>query len=73
MNPVRPPAVAGAFYPGTPIDLKHQLASLLNAAPVADARRPKALIAPHAGYVYSGPIAASAYACLAAHRQTTPT
>jgi AmmeMemoRadiSam system protein B/AmmeMemoRadiSam system protein A len=70
MNPVRPPAVAGAFYPGTPTDLKHQLATLLNAAPVADARRPKALIAPHAGYVYSGPIAASAYACLAAHRQT---
>ena len=38
---------------------------MLSAAPARDGQPPKALIAPHAGYVYSGPIAASAYALLA--------
>lgn len=68
MNSVRPPAVAGAFYPGTCASLKSQLSTLLASARTADVRRPKALIAPHAGYIYSGPIAASAYARLAPHR-----
>lgn len=68
MNSVRPPAVAGAFYPGTSAGLKSQLSTLLASARTADVRRPKALIAPHAGYIYSGPIAASAYARLAPHR-----
>lgn len=68
MNSVRPPAVAGAFYPGACADLRSQLSTLLASARTADERRPKALIAPHAGYIYSGPVAASAYACLAPHR-----
>lgn len=68
MNSVRPPAVAGTFYPGTSADLRSQLSTLLAATRTAQVRRPKALIAPHAGYIYSGPIAASAYACLAPHR-----
>jgi len=68
MNSVRPPAVAGAFYPGTSRALESQLSALLAAAGVPDARRPKALIAPHAGYIYSGPVAARAYACLAPYR-----
>jgi AmmeMemoRadiSam system protein B/AmmeMemoRadiSam system protein A len=68
MNSIRPPAVAGAFYPGTSEGLKSQLSTLLASARTADVRRPKALIAPHAGYIYSGPIAASAYARLASHR-----
>jgi AmmeMemoRadiSam system protein B/AmmeMemoRadiSam system protein A len=68
MNLVRAPAVAGAFYPGTSDALHSQLLALLASAGTADARRPKALIAPHAGYIYSGPIAASAYAHIAPHR-----
>lgn len=61
---VRPAAVAGAFYPGNAIQLAQQVDSLLAGA--ADPHlRPKALIVPHAGYMYSGPIAASAYAALA--------
>lgn len=68
MNSVRVPAVAGAFYPGTSDALRSQLLAMLASAGRADARRPKALIAPHAGYIYSGPIAASAYAHLAPHR-----
>ncbi len=68
MTSVRAPAVAGAFYPGTFDALQSQLRAMLASAGTADARRPKALIAPHAGYVYSGPVAASAYAHLAPHR-----
>ena len=62
----RRPAVAGLFYPGEPRALKHALDRLLSAvAPQASAPLPKAIIAPHAGYVYSGPVAASIYARLA--------
>jgi AmmeMemoRadiSam system protein B/AmmeMemoRadiSam system protein A len=68
MNSIRPPAVAGAFYPGASADLRSQLRTMLDAAPGVDEGRPKALIAPHAGYIYSGPIAANAYARLAPYR-----
>jgi AmmeMemoRadiSam system protein B len=58
---VRPPAVAGRFYPGTAGRLDESVNELLAAAePRGPA--PKGIIAPHAGYVYSGPIAATAYA-----------
>jgi AmmeMemoRadiSam system protein B len=59
---VRPPAVAGRFYPADPDRLREQVAQLLAAAAFAVPGRPKALIVPHAGYVYSGPVAASGYA-----------
>ena len=62
---VRPAAVAGAFYPGNALQLAQQVDSLLAHAAVPHLR-PKALIVPHAVYVYSGPIAASAYAAVAA-------
>ncbi|RMD78353.1 MAG: AmmeMemoRadiSam system protein B [Gammaproteobacteria bacterium] len=65
---VRPPAVAGAFYPADEATLRAQVAELLAAgaaAAEAGAAAPKALIAPHAGYVYSGPVAGSAYARVA--------
>jgi AmmeMemoRadiSam system protein B len=54
------------FYPGAPPALQASVRALLDAAPrlAADATWPKALIVPHAGYIYSGPIAASAYARL---------
>ena len=62
---VREAAVAGLFYPGDPQALSDQLdALLLGAHPPT--RWPKALIVPHAGYVYSGPVAAQAYASLGA-------
>jgi len=68
MNQIRPAAVAGAFYPGESGVLMHDVAAMLAAAqahhPAASATPPKALIVPHAGYIYSGPIAASAYAQL---------
>jgi MEMO1 family protein len=59
----RTPAVAGRFYPGDPGQLGASVEELLAAAP-APARTAKGVIAPHAGYVYSGAIAATAYASL---------
>ena len=60
---IRPPAVAGLFYPREAHILADTVSHLLaNATPRPPF--PKALIVPHAGYVYSGPIAASAYAQL---------
>lgn len=61
---IRPPAVAGMFYPGDPELLGRTVDQLLAAAPPASASRPKAIIAPHAGYIYSGSTAARAYAGL---------
>ncbi|MDE2071023.1 MAG: AmmeMemoRadiSam system protein B [Gammaproteobacteria bacterium] len=66
---VRAPAVAGLFYPGDAGALRAQLAQLLADNPASGAP-PKALIAPHAGYVYSGAIAARAYNRLASHKAT---
>jgi MEMO1 family protein len=61
----RAPAVAGLFYPQGREALERELARLLDEAESGRSMRaPKALIAPHAGYVYSGPVAASAYALL---------
>jgi AmmeMemoRadiSam system protein B len=61
----RRPAVAGLFYPGDPRVLQQTVQSMLGAIlPAASAPAPKAIIAPHAGYVYSGPVAASIYARL---------
>jgi MEMO1 family protein len=65
---VRPPAVAGQFYPGDPVELKLEVTRFLSAANTTAGKIPKAIIAPHAGYQYSGPIAGSAYACLARGR-----
>jgi hypothetical protein len=69
MLSVRPAAVAGMFYPEAPAALIAQVHACLGNAAVAPtaAHWPKALIVPHAGYVYSGPIAASAYQRLAEH------
>jgi hypothetical protein len=68
---IRPPAVAGSFYPADPAEL----AALVDhhvAAGQAQLRAgvgdPRAIIAPHAGYVYSGPIAGTAYAAVAERR-----
>lgn len=60
MPAVRQAAVAGYFYPANPRELARMVDALLAEAPPASTD-PKALIAPHAGYIYSGPIAATAY------------
>jgi len=72
MPQVRPAAVAGMFYPGEASALASEVDAMLAEATRAhhDAVPPKALIVPHAGYVYSGAVAASAYARLAAARET---
>lgn len=74
MQSIRPAAVAGMFYPGDPRKLAGDVDAMLEAAravqPAPTFARPKALIAPHAGYIYSGPIAARAYALLAPYAQT---
>ncbi|MGE0082501.1 MAG: AmmeMemoRadiSam system protein B [Thiohalomonadaceae bacterium] len=66
---IREPAVAGTFYPADAETLRAEVRRYLGEART-DAPAPKAIIAPHAGYVYSGPVAASAYARLAAARDT---
>src|SRR5215813_12774242 len=66
---IRPAAVAGMFYPDAPRRLDGDVRAYLAAASSNDRTWPKALIAPHAGYIYSGPIAASAYAQLAPGRE----
>jgi MEMO1 family protein len=67
---VRPPAVAGMFYPADARTLERDVAALLESAGERALAPgfPKLLIVPHAGYVYSGPVAASAYAALAPAR-----
>lgn len=62
----RPPAVAGSFYPASPSELSRLVDELISAAkPTKVPPFPKAIIVPHAGYVYSGPIAAAGYARVA--------
>ncbi|WP_018509499.1 AmmeMemoRadiSam system protein B [Thiobacillus thioparus] len=66
MSTIRPAAVAGLFYPDNPIELKRTVADLLAHAGTGTVRpAPKALIVPHAGYIYSGAVAASAFSALA--------
>lgn len=68
---IRQAAVAGSFYPDDPEVLVGEVQALLDRAAAGldrDGPPPVALIAPHAGYVYSGPVAAAAYACLLPHR-----
>jgi len=65
MSTTRPPAVAGLFYPAQAADLQREIRTLLERADAGGGpRAAKAYIVPHAGYVYSGPIAATVYARL---------
>ncbi|HYG89417.1 MAG TPA: AmmeMemoRadiSam system protein B [Azospirillum sp.] len=58
---LRAPAVAGAFYPADPATLDRMVGECLTKARIEPVAA-KAIIAPHAGYIYSGPIAGTAYA-----------
>lgn len=67
MATIRPAAVAGIFYPSDPAELCHDIQAMLACARNGEPELvPKALIVPHAGYIYSGPIAAKAYALVSA-------
>ncbi len=66
MTPIRHPAVAGTFYPADPVQLHRSVQGYLQAAAIPVGSLPKAIVAPHAGYVYSGPVAASVYRSLQA-------
>lgn len=71
LDSVRAPAVAGLFYPAAAAALRADIEHYLSAAPGAVLRsRPHAIIVPHAGYVYSGAIAAAAYRRLEPWRAT---
>jgi AmmeMemoRadiSam system protein B len=61
----RSPAVAGAFYPDDRAVLSEAVRGYVSSASAVEGAPPKALIAPHAGFVYSGPVAGTAYRCLA--------
>lgn len=58
---VRPAAVAGTWYPGTPGALRRELETYLDAADVARSAAVQAILAPHAGLMFSGPVGAYAY------------
>jgi MEMO1 family protein len=66
MSAIRPAAVAGTFYPGNAPELGRDVLALLEETHEATLAPgiPKGLIVPHAGYIYSGPVAANAYALL---------
>ena len=68
----RLPAVAGSFYPDNPVILKNMVQKMLSASEnLVDsefdnvlADKPKVIVVPHAGYLYSGSVAATAYQAL---------
>src|SRR5258706_5129505 len=73
MSGIRRAAVAGSFYPGEAAALASEVASYLRGAAVSPPPpTPKAIIAPHGGYIYLGAIAASAYARVEAAARRIP-
>lgn len=71
-EPVRKPAVAGHFYPADPAELRrdvHKFISEAGSRP-ATASAPRIIISPHAGYVFSGPVAGRGYSALGSDIQT---
>jgi MEMO1 family protein len=67
MGAIRAPAVAGTFYPAHADRLRAAIEGYLVASEARAAPLPKAVIAPHAGYVYSGPVAGHGFASLGEH------
>ena len=69
---VRPPAVAGAFYPADSLELYQTVSGLLDHSKLLSPRvKPVGLICPHAGYVYSGGVAAASYKQLQGFRYSS--
>ena len=69
MPETRSPAVAGMFYAADPTALQRDITAMLEAVEPTSEPRPRVLIAPHAGYIYSGAVAAHAYARLKPWRE----
>jgi AmmeMemoRadiSam system protein B len=67
MASIRHPNVAGMFYPADARDLEESVRTYLTLAKTDHTPTPKAIVAPHAGYIYSGPVAGTAYAQLMDH------
>jgi len=70
MTQIREPSFAGHFYPDHPGELSTTVQGMLRESQAGPGTAPKALIVPHAGYVYSGPVAATAYARLQPYRDS---
>ncbi len=62
---LRPPSVAGSWYPGDPDSLTREVDRYLDRVESVPPAEPRAVIAPHAGLMYSGPVAAHAYKAVA--------
>jgi hypothetical protein len=69
MADIRPPAVAGMFYPADPDELASMIQEYLEAAAPPELSSVRSVVVPHAGYVYSGPVAAYAYKLLASQSE----
>ena len=65
---IRRPAFAGTFYPDDPLELRQLVERLLEGAVTSPAVTAKAYVLPHAGYMYSGPVAATGYRALLQQR-----
>jgi len=72
MPGIRPATVAGTFYPAEPQRLRALVEGQLAAVAPSGAGAPRAVVAPHAGYIYSGPVAASAFRRLAPFAGSSP-
>lgn len=71
-GPVRRPVIAGSWYPGKPETLKRDIGRYLKDAGAEDiSSKPVAIVTPHAGYVYSGPVAAYAYKAISERDYST--
>lgn len=68
---IREPAVAGQFYPATATRLRAAIGAFMRDAVAPGPERPIAIVVPHAGYIYSGQIAADAFRQAAAHHYDT--
>jgi len=70
MKRIRPPAVAGLFYPDDPAQLEHYVRAVLARAmeEIPPLGKVEAVVAPHAGYRFSGPVAAHSFAALGQRR-----
>ncbi|MEK0338086.1 MAG: AmmeMemoRadiSam system protein B, partial [Nitrosopumilus sp.] len=62
-------AVAGAFYPANKEEIESMLNEFLKNVPNINIKEPKAIIVPHAGYIYSGQVAAYAYSLLKKYKK----
>ena len=70
---IRKPAVAGTFYPAEPTVLREMVERMLEVVPLSSELAPEAVVAPHAGYIYSGPFAAYSFKSLLPLAGTSPT